>query len=411
MNRERWLAAVVLCLVLAAAPAWAAKEVVQDGVVHVMNGDKPSKGTETLKLEKQWSAGGEEGESFFGLITQATVDPDGNIYLLDTQLSEVQVFSPSGEPLKKLSREGEGPGEVRRPTDLFFLPDGNIGLVQAFPGKVVTIDPAGNPGQTITVGGSDPTKGGFMVLLDGSSSGGNMVLAGIHLATQESSQDRTSFLASFGTDGIEKTRYLEQKTTFDFSDFRVVEKDQYFVYPRRWTLGARGEVYAAPVRDRYVIHVYSPDGKLERVIERTFEPRLRTAKENARIEALAAAQTRQVPIEIKIELEKTEPAVTSIHARENGELWVVSSRSVVEQPQGVMLTYDVFDAKGEFIRQVAVGCEGDGIEDGLFFAGRDHMLLVKGLADAAATMQGASPEAAEGEEPLPMEIVYYRVAG
>ena len=414
MKCSRHFAAAVLCLVLAVAPAWAAKEVVQDGVVHVMNGEKPSKGSTTLKLEKQWSAGGEEGESFFGLITQAVVDPDGNIYLLDTQLSEVQVFSPTGQPLRKLSREGEGPGEVQRPTDLFFLPDGRLGLVQAFPGKVVTIDRQGNPGETITLGGADPAKGGFMVLLDGNAAGGNLVLAGIRIATQQASQDRTSFLASFDTAGTEKARYLEQTVKFDFTDFRVVEKDQYFVYPRRWAMGPSGEVYAAPLRDRYVINVYSPDGKLQRVIEREFTPRERTPKEMARIQAVADAQKRQVQaqnIELKIELEKTEPAVSSITVRPNGELWVVSSRSTIDQPKGDMLTYDVFDAKGEFVRQVPVACAADGIEDGLFFAGNDHMLVVKGLADAAVTMQGGSPEAAEGEEPAPMEVVYYRIAG
>ncbi|MFH1145195.1 MAG: hypothetical protein V1774_11680 [Candidatus Eisenbacteria bacterium] len=411
MISRAWMWAALVGTLCLAAPAWAGEHVTTDGVEHVVNKDKPKLEAQTLRLEKVWSAGGPDGEALFGLITQAIVDESGNVYLLDTQLSEVQVYSPAGEQVKTLSREGEGPGEVRTPTDLFFLPDGRLGLVQAFPGKVVTVDREGNPGGTITVGGTDPTAGGFMVLLDGSAAGGNLVLAGIHLATRETSQDRTSFLASFTLEGVERTRYLERKSVLDFQNFKIVEKDQYFVYPRRWAVGPQGEVYAAPERDAYVIQVYSPEGKLVRVIERAFEPRPRTEKEMARVEAVAEAQTRQIPIEVEMNLEKTEPAITSIHARPNGELWVASSRSIHGQPAGIMVTFDVFDKQGDFSRQVAVACDGDGIEDGLFFAGSGHMLLVKGLADAAVSMQGATLETAEGEEPAPMEAVYYRIAG
>ena len=49
-------------------------------------------------------------------------DDDGNIYLLDSQLSEVKVFSPDGEPLKTLSREGDGPGEFRALSSVHVLP-------------------------------------------------------------------------------------------------------------------------------------------------------------------------------------------------------------------------------------------------------------------------------------------------
>jgi hypothetical protein len=413
MRRMGLASLAVLGLLWSVAPAHAAQEVTADGATHVKNGDKPSQGTTTLKLEKLWSAGGEEGTDLFGLITQAIVDEAGNVYLLDTQLAEVRVFSPTGEPLKTLSREGEGPGEVRLPTDLFFLPDGRLGLVQAFPGKIIVVDRSGNPGETISVGGGDPTQGGFVVLLDGSSAGESLVLAGILISTQQNppGQDRTSFLGRYSVAGLEQVRFVEQKTHLDFQNIKIVEKDQYFVYPRRWALGSGGRVYAAPFRDRYVIHVYGAEGKLERVIERVYEPRPRTEKEMARIEALVAAQTRQIPGEVKTELEKTEPAVSSLHMRDDGELWVVSSRSTHQQPAGIMLTYDVFDPQGNFTRQVAVACEGDGTEDGLFFAGPGRMLLVKGLVDAAATMQGASPELAEGEEPAPMEVVLYRVAG
>jgi hypothetical protein len=75
-----------------------------------------------------------------------------------------------------------------------------------------------------------------------------------------------------------------------------------------------------------------------------------------------------------------------------------------------MITYDVFDPAGNFVKQVAVACEGDGEEDGLFFFGSDRALLVKGLVDAAISLQGGGGAATETEgeeEPAPMEIVCF----
>ena len=84
----------------------------------------------------------------FGVIAQLVEDDAGNIYLLDGQLSEIQVFSRQGEWLRTIGREGEGPGEFRNGSDLSRGPDGNLGVVQIFPGRIVKLtlegDPAGN---------------------------------------------------------------------------------------------------------------------------------------------------------------------------------------------------------------------------------------------------------------------------
>ncbi|MBP7669026.1 MAG: hypothetical protein KA123_00390 [Candidatus Eisenbacteria bacterium] len=406
------LPAITLAVILSAAAVVmpiVVEAQVPEGVPRITNGAKPSQGTETWKLEKLWSAGGEEGEVIFGLITQALVDDAGDIYLLDSQLSEVKVFSPVGKLKKTLSREGEGPGEVRGPTDLFFLPDGQLGLVQLFPGKVITIDRNGNPGTPITIGGADPTAGGFVVLLDGASGGGNLYFAGLYMTMENAVQNRTSFLARFSPQGVEQVRYLEKKSRLDLANIEIVERDQHFVYPRRWAASGSGEVFAAPEIDRYAIYVYRPDGTMDRVIEREFTPRPRTAKELERLDAVVQAQTRQLPGTPKYDFEKTEPAISGLNLRSNGELWVTSSRSGYEQPKGIMLTYDVFNAAGKFIKQVAVACDGDGLEDGLFFAGDDRMLLVRGMADAGVALQGGAMESAEGEEAAPMEVVLYRI--
>ena len=83
------------------------------------------------RLEELWRAGGDD-ELLLGRIEEVRLGPDGNLYLMDQQLSQVLVLSPDGEYMRTLSREGEGPGEVRRPAGMLFMPDGNLGLLQPF---------------------------------------------------------------------------------------------------------------------------------------------------------------------------------------------------------------------------------------------------------------------------------------
>ena len=92
-----------------AFPGNAGEEVDVDGVIHVRNSAKPEQGVETIQLKELWRAGGDDDEVFFGTIAQVLSDPDGNTYLMDSQLSEIQVYSPDGEFLRTLGHEGDGP--------------------------------------------------------------------------------------------------------------------------------------------------------------------------------------------------------------------------------------------------------------------------------------------------------------
>ena len=394
--------------------ALAGEEITIEGVLHVKNSATPSKGTEIIELEELWRAGGDDEEVLFGLITQVISDDDGNVYLLDTQLSEVQVFTTDGEQLETLSRQGEGPGETNSPVDMLFMPDSSIGLVQSFPGKIVKVDLSGDPAGSFTIGGGDPTEGGFMVLIDVKHAADNLVLGGVRITMDQAAgtQTRTNFLASFSDDGQEKVSYLEKANKWDFSNLQIRETDQYFVHFRHWALGPDGRVYAAAYRNEYAINVYGPDGTLDRVIEREFESRTRDEEEMARVNSIADAQRRQFPMEVKFELCDTEPDISTLRIAPDGALWVFNSQSAREQPEGIMATYDVFDQSGHFVKMVAIACDGDGEKDGLIFAGSDRIILVTGFVDAAMSLQGgASAETEDGEEPKPMEVICYRIKG
>ena len=74
-----------------------------------IHSNAPTETSRTVTLVEQWRAGGEDDEHIFGLLTDARCDTEGNVYLLDHQLSRITVVSPAGEYLAELGGEGDGP--------------------------------------------------------------------------------------------------------------------------------------------------------------------------------------------------------------------------------------------------------------------------------------------------------------
>jgi hypothetical protein len=393
------------------APALAGEEEVVDGVVHIRNTEARD-GLRTMTLEEIWRAGGDEEDLIFGVVGQILTDADGNIYVLDRQLSEVQVFSPDGEYLRTLSGEGEGPGEVRRPVDMTFLPDGRLGIVQMMPGKIVKVDLDGTPAGSLSPGG-DPEQGGFRVLFNVKSRNGQLVACGEKMnPTPQGVMSQTRYLAQLADDGTEQTRHLEKISERNMANFKWDEEEEYFVNFGRFAIGPDGRVYMAPERSEYAIHVLNPEGKLERVIEREYKQRKRNQEDKDRVN-----NTRRMVINGR-EIEKVicqhDPVITNLWVDDESRLWVLHSRSTREQPEGILQTYDVFDADGHFIFEASVACPGDPLDDGLFLLGSDRAVRVKGMVGAAVSAiaahgGGTSSEESEGEA-APLEVICYRIA-
>jgi hypothetical protein len=400
---ESLLPALALALMLVTG-AGAGEVATVDGVTHIKNSATPSDGTETLELKELWRAGGESDDAIFGLIIKCLVDKEGNIYLLDTQLNEVQVYSPDGTQIKTLSREGDGPGEIRGPADMLFLPDGTLGILQAMPGKIVKVDLQGDPAGTITASSGDASSG-IVVFTNAAGNENGLIISGVKIAPQEGGQNRTHFIASFDLEGNEKVRYYEQNQVWDFSNFELSEKGQYFPHGRYTALSEDGRVYTTPHRNEYKINVYKPDGTLDRVIEREYEPVRRNEDEMNVINAAMDAARTQFPFEIKTSVEETEPDISRLFIDHEGQLWVLTSRGQRVEDENVIAAYDVFDRDGNYIKKVNVAGDGDGRRDFLMFAGDDRVVLVTGLLDAAMNMQGIG--GGDDEEAAPMEIICF----
>ncbi|MEN8007583.1 MAG: hypothetical protein ABFS42_11245 [Candidatus Krumholzibacteriota bacterium] len=381
----------------------------------VANGDNPAAGLVTKQLEEMWRIGGEDDEdNLLGVVNQALTDDEGNVYLLDVQLVEVQVFDPDGMYVRSLGKRGDGPGEVRNAFGALFLPDGTLGLVQGFPGRIVKVDLEGLPAGEMRPGGDDPSAGGFFALRSAAAVGNHLILGGAKISRGDNSRTAVSFIAAHGADGLETARYLEKTDVREFRRAEFSEKDQFFPGQGGWTLDKEGRVYVAPSRNEYRIEVHAPGGAHERTITRQYDSWKRTDAESDRARELMMPFRRRNRNAINVVVEPTERDILAMRVDDQGNLWVLPSRGIQDQNEGIHSTWDVFDGSGAFVNQVAFACEGNGRNDALFFPGGGLAVLVREHAEAMFAFRGRgadNPDAQEEEdgEALPLEVICYKI--
>jgi len=383
----------------------------------VIGNTAPASPPLTLIAEEIWRVGGDTessggvGDLLFGAVTETAVDPDGNVYLLDSQLCHAVVIAPDGRHLRTLSQEGDGPGEVRQPRDVVYLPDGTVGLMTMFPAKLVRVTREGEPRESITATTGEGEHAGFTAGALCASRGGNLVLGATKLTPTEIGQDRVMYLCRLSDTGEEVARYCETTMSLDMSKIHFVERKISPSFHTALALGPDGRVYVARSWDEYAVAVYHPDGELERVIARDFTNRKRSDEELRRVNALFDASARNNQSNETREIEPNPQAIASLHVDDDGRLWVQHSRSGENLPDGISWSFDIFGADGRYLRQVYVACEGNPEYDGLQLLPDGRALLIKGmvLAGTAQSDLGSIP-LGEDEEIGAMEFVCYRLS-
>jgi len=381
------------------AGAWQGKIVDKDGIPHVMNPAEPAAAVRTIELQPRWEAGGDDEDYLFGVLSQITTDAEGNVYLLDSQLNEVQVFSSTGEYLRTIGREGEGPGEFRRPSDLFMTPEGNVGVLQAMPGKVVMMTKEGEP-----IGNHPlPDDDGMRMFNRGCLAGDKLVLNQMQFARKEDGMEMKSALIAIDADGKQTATYLENTRKRDFAKMVFDEKTMQGALV--WSAAPDGHVYTSDNFDAYTIKVWTSDGKVERVIERTCEPRVRSEEERERNKPRIMIRRGNQTQQPEVIASETDRDVQAIYPRGDGSLWVLSSHGAFDAPSGTIATFDVFDPEGRFMNQIALKGHGNFADDG-FYVVDNHFFVVTGLRSAQRSQFGGDDEEVN-EDAEPMRVICY----
>jgi hypothetical protein len=374
-----------------------------DGVLHVKNSEKPAQ-VVRVELEELWERGGDDDDIFFGRLSQLVHDAEGNLYVLDSQLSEIQVFTQSGDHLRTVGREGEGPGEFAAVSDMFLGPSGLLGLVRIFPGRVYQIGTDGSPADFFAL----PKPDGFQLVHVGRANGDRIVIAAAIQTRAEGKQIETTSLKAYDADGKELAKYCEEARETRFGGMQF-DENVFSDFARRWALGDDGRVAVAMTRGDYRIDVYNPDGTLDRVIERPdHEPVKRTSAEKERFQKMFDGITRWNP-NSTFKVSDHHTVVAQIWFRPNGNMWVLPAAGTYGRDEGLFASIDEYDRDGRYVRRLDFVVDGDPVEDGVFFLG-DRMYRVTDLFSSFMAALGGDEGTEQEEVELePLRLVAYRV--
>jgi hypothetical protein len=394
---------IVLLVAISARPiqveSWKGKETIKDGTRHVLNPAEGIKRPATIQLEEQWRIGeeGEEQGEIFGLIRGVVVDREGFVYVLDYQLSEVKKFSPDGHFIKTITRQGEGPGELRRPDSICILPSGLVSVAMAYPSRIVRITKEGDFAGSLLM--PEDGTGATPVIYD-------MILAGDHLVLRAAIHE-TRYLCAIDDQGHETVRYYEEK--FSFDDEHPVWEERSRSLKGRWAGGTDGKLYVASSFYDYEIRVYNPTGEIDFVIEREYKRRKRSRDEKQLVYDWANVNPGALLPDTRFEIEEHDKDIMALYRRDNGTCWVLTSRGFYDRPEGSTGVFDVFDGAGRFVRQVTLMGEGDPFRDHYYFHG-DRLYIVTCFTGAVATMMGGGKESRFSSECVdPMSVICYQI--
>lgn len=106
----------------------------------------------------------------FGNIRAIAAGADGRVYVLDGHGPVVRMYGPDGTWLQDIGREGEGPGEYKRPdSGLVMRPDGKLLLRDPGNGRISIYDSDGVYEGSWPLAGSMNTSNPMVVTRDGAA--------------------------------------------------------------------------------------------------------------------------------------------------------------------------------------------------------------------------------------------------
>jgi hypothetical protein len=362
----------------------------------------------TVTLVEQWRLGGDDEDILLGVITFGTRNMQGQVYLVDRQLSQVLVIGPDGSLVRTLGREGDGPGELRQPHALVMQGPGTVGAIQGFPGRIIGLNADGTPAGNITLGG-DPGEGGFAFVRECLRSGDHYVANTGRMVFDMGTgkADLTSTLAVYDLKGALVSVVAEASRSDDLNR-RVFDEAAEFSEMNEWTVGADGLVYTTPVHEAYRLTVRNLQGEIVRTLQRPFTPRRRSQADKDELTNGINIVVNGQRQEVQSKTLDRDPAIRDLDVATDGRLFVTNCfghRSHL--PVDTAGCFDVISPDGAFLEELTLMYPGfNGQQDMLFFMDGTHFLAIRNFdsandaMDAGSVPQEASEGAGGAAEPL-----------
>ena len=111
---------VATCFFVLAVAAGAGREAIANGI--------PQTCSATLTEEMRIGGLGDSANYVFSEIFEIAGRPSGSSYVLDTHPYSIREYDPSGNFIRSIGGEGEGPGEYLSPLGLAVMPEGQLAV-------------------------------------------------------------------------------------------------------------------------------------------------------------------------------------------------------------------------------------------------------------------------------------------
>lgn len=278
-----------------------------------------------------------EGPTTFGSISDIEIDASGRIYVLDGDAAELRLFGPDGQHIRTVGGEGEGPGEFRSPSELFWSPDGNLWVADPVNVRFSIYSPelellTTRVWQASVI--SSIWRGGFGS--DGrirELSGREMTLLGEDLSPVRTVPFPALDVPTF-------TAVVETENGMAVGVSRRVP----FMPTIVVTMDAQGDPWFAST-DAYAVYRLDMEGDTVQVVLREGIEPLPVTERDIEIaeEELAPLGARGAEIDLSL-LPEVKPLLRGITVADDGSLWV----RVVTEADVEGHRYDLFDGSGGF---------------------------------------------------------------
>ncbi len=329
--------------------------------------------TINVNLHLRWQLGGEN--QIIGQITDVFEDAHGDICLLDAQLNELLVYSPTGEFRRLIGREGEGPGEFHNPSGAFNTP-GGYAVMQSLPVKLVLYDRSGAPKSNIfPVLESLESPKSMANCSDGTVWNNDFLLACIFFRMKANEQYVQEELSLFDSAGRKLRTLFSKSNPADFTLINELE-DNYYTH-RFVTDGSR--LYVVPFFEKYEIHVFDQRNNSVRIITREHPALERTPEEKKRI-SYSLSRGLPYPDDMNFKIMDHHRAIEQINIGPDGQI-LLSGEGAWRTPDGVLGIFDIYSRDDLFlVRRVQLLANDSFLTDYVWIIG-NNVIVIKCARD------------------------------
>lgn len=278
----------------------------------------------------------------FGAVSSATLTTDGNIAVLDMQKIVISLFTPNGEFIRNIGRQGSGPGEFLYPAAIASRPEGGFLVSDLMGNKLIDYD--SNYEYISEQTGFYPSPPLAFVAIEG------MEIIALKSVIDES-EDHISMGKAIGRWTMEdpdpSVTYYSSLSRFNPNDMNSSEDNAVL-----FAASVNGNVFTSQISpDVYSFTSWSRDGEeLFTNVDENFQPERRTQEDiNAEIEQIDRRMSSQGLSASAIGWNPNPDkfAISSLFVDGMDRLWV--SKGTTQTPY-----FDVYDLSGVYLFSAAL---------------------------------------------------------